>query len=592
MGMALVGLAWLAGCKKQAPPPALAPAPAPAPAPVQPAEPAIDGHAPARLRPLFLVLYERGLNPAMLDSPSRWRAEYPGSSAAQGPALSPPLLKAAEAAAAETPPLTKLVHRECEQAGVDPATVLKCANDVAQKLGPQEARDVLLTIYLLQAIDDADRGNLHRAHVLLSDVLTEMTAAQEDDPASSISSLRRFFLEVPDKQRFEDFARLFDRYARKQEEKLLVSGEHAAVLRAGGLADAAEFTRERLLTEFDFVTLPLIDLAISRGASYGFLAPAQLQDTRRRLGAHADALKASRPTAPDDSYRTKAELAKDARSAAELSNALGSHQELLAAGCPLAYDADRREFSLPDVWAALGDSGRLGAVAEWCAGKPPSAGVESGMGHFVLGAHWLENRRPDLARMAFVAGAAQLLERAKAVDIAALRSPRATDRAQIATALVSQFNAYRLLMAASLVSASPPGAHVDARDSYLPQLELLLLEWKQAWLKCGLPQKPADTIVSRFGKASEQSRRRVQQEPADRSTHLDNRYFFFDYRFRDGSVPDIFVNKALADGLVESTRLQELATSERFVSFLKGFERPREFSKGFSGRWSDNASSQ
>jgi hypothetical protein len=117
-------------------------------------------------------------------------------------------------------------------------------------------------------------------------------------------------------------------------------------------------------------------------------------------------------------------------------------------------------------------------------------------------------------------------------------------------------------------------------------LEVLLLEWKQAWLKCGLPQKPADTIVSRFGKASEQSRRRVQQEPAGRSTHLDNRYFFFDYRFRDGSVPDIFVNKALADGLVDSTRLQELATSERFVTFLKGFERPREFSKGFSGRWS------
>ena len=538
-----------------------------------------------------MVLYERGLNPTTLDSLSRWRLTEE-SSAAQKATLPPPLLKAAEDAAAETPPLTKLIRRECEQAGIDPATVLKCANDVATKLSPRECRDILLTIYLLQAIDDADRGNLHRAHVLLADVLAEMTAEAQDDDASSISSLRRFFLEVPDKQRLESFAKLFERYARKQEQKFLVSGEHAAVLRAGGLTEAAEFTRERLLTEFDFISLPLVDLAISRGESYGFAAPAQLQDTRRRLVGHAQALKASRPATPDDAFRSKAAITTEARGIGELSESLGTSADVLAAGCPLGYDTTRQEFSTPDIWAVLRDEKRLAAVAEWCAGKQLAAEVADGTGHFLLGAHWLEQSRPDLARMAFVAGAEQLLARGKDVDVSAPRSPSGSGRDQIAAALISQFNAYRLLMAASLVSASPPGAHVDAKDSYLPQLEVLLLAWKQNWLKCGLPQKPADAVMSRFAKASEQYRRRLEQQPVGHSAHLDDRYFFFDYRFRDGSVPDVFLDKALADGLVEAARLPELASSERFVTFLKSFERPQEFSKGFSSRWSADASTE
>ncbi|MFN5756031.1 MAG: hypothetical protein ACK48M_04455, partial [Planctomycetia bacterium] len=75
-----------------------------------------------------MVLYERGLNPTTLDSLSRWRLTEE-SSAAQKATLPPPLLKAAEDAAAETPPQTKLSRRDCEQAGLEPATDLKCAKD-------------------------------------------------------------------------------------------------------------------------------------------------------------------------------------------------------------------------------------------------------------------------------------------------------------------------------------------------------------------------------------------------------------------------------------------------------------------------------
>jgi hypothetical protein len=151
---------------------------------------------------------------------------------------------------------------------------------------------------------------------------------------------------------------------------------------------------------------------------------------------------------------------------------------------------------------------------------------------------------------------------------------------------VSQLNAYRLLTAASLITVSPPGAHVDSRDSYLPQLEVLLLAWKQAWLKCGLPQKHADAAIAGFARNTEHYRRRLrEQSRAIRMAGRGDRYFFFDYRFRNGDVPDIVVSKASADELVENPRIGELAGTERFLEFVKGFQRPREFSPGFTGLW-------
>ncbi len=529
------------------------------------------------MRPLFLVLYERGFNPTMLMSPDRWAA----GNATQGGSPSV-AAKAAEEAAANTPPLTKVIRKECERTGIDPASVLKCANDLVQKLPAPQAREILLAIYVLQAMKDADDGNLHRAHVLLSDALTEMNDGQSEDITASIASLRRFFLEVPDAKRLQDFARHLDRYVRLQEENFLLYGEHAAILHAGGLAAAADFTSETLLTQFDLVTLPLIDLAVARAESYAFRPPDQLLETRRRLGAHADALRATRPRERDDSFRTKATLKAEPRSIAELVEAIGSHAELLTAACPAVYDQEKKELFTPELWNILRDKERLEAAAAWCSDKPATAVIADGSGHLLLAAHWLEQGRPEFARSAFVAGAEQLLERIKAIALGS--GPR--DQNASREALVSQLNAYRLLTAASLITVSPPGAHVDSRDSYLPQLEVLLLAWKQAWLKCGLPQKPADAAIAGFARNTEHYRRRLrEQSRAIRMAGRGDRYFFFDYRFRNGDVPDIVVSKASADELVENPRIGELAGTERFLEFVKGFRRPREFSPGFTGRW-------
>lgn len=561
----LLALCFGAGCKPEAKPPAPTTAAGLPSPPPPPPPPLTADEVAARMRPLFLTVYEHGFNPATLSSPTR-----SGTAAAN--------------AAAMLPTLTVLVEKECGKAGIDVAAVMKCAADVQQKLTKPQARNAVLAIYVDQALADADAGNLHRAHVLFSDVLNELSDSQAGDFSASITGLRRLFQEVPDKDRLQAFAQQLDNYMRLAEESILLQGEHAAVLHAAGLVDAAEFTRSKLLTQFNLVTLPLIDLAIARGESYGFQAPAQLQDTRRRLDSHAAALVVNRPEAASDAFRTEANWGNIEERRTALLDAFAKEADLFAAGVPVRYDSGKLVFTLDDA-KALTDPQRLKTVANWCSGKPAD-GNDDGTIHFVLGWHWLAENRPGFARAAFVAGASALLEQAQSMAAAPPGSGQATDSNPLATALVNQFNAYRLLMAASLITASPPGAHVDSRDSYLPQLEVLLVAWKQAWLKGGLPQRPADAMIVEFVKTAEQHRRRLrEQAAAEYPIHRNDRYFFFDYRFRGNGVPDVLLTKASADELVENARLPELATTERFLEFVKSFQQPQEFSKGFAARW-------
>ena len=210
-GLLLLVISLSVGCKPDskpsAPPAATAPPPPPPPPP-----PLTADEVSARMRPLFVAVYEHGFNPTMLSSPTR-----SGTAAAD--------------ASAKTPSLSVLVEKECAKAGIDVAAVMKCAADVQQKLTKRQARDAVLAIYVDQALADADAGNLHRAHVLLSDVLSDISDSQAGDFSASITGLRRFFQEVPDKDRLQAFAQELDSYMRLAEESILLRGEHAAVQR-------------------------------------------------------------------------------------------------------------------------------------------------------------------------------------------------------------------------------------------------------------------------------------------------------------------------------------------------------------------------
>lgn len=640
-----VGLGLTVGGCKPPPPP---PPPPPAPPPPPPPPPLTEGEVAARLRPFFYVLYDRGFNPGTVDSSARWGVEYATRYALeanrQNTAASQSLFKAIDDSLAKTPSLRKLVERECAAAGIEPEPVVQWGYYANFTLPSQEAREILLNMYVLQAYKDADDGNLHRAHVLLRDVMGVMNEERATATNAGVESLRQFFLEVPDDTRLEQFARRLEDYISIQEEKILLHGEHAAVLNAAGLTDAAEFTRSKLVTQFDLITLPLINQAILRGESYGFRPPAQLQTTRRRLAAHAAALRESQPKENDNLFCTSAiwspvdrsyldqlraftetwseddGKAKPARTSVEkqvnelwrmkrpipewlrektvclkhspnfLVNANAVSLAYLAAASPVIYQADGKMFSVDNFSRVLEDQKRLAAVVSWCKGNPLPAEINDGTGHFLLGWYWLESERPDLARAAFVAGAEHLLETVRAVDVEAMRVKAQENAKDLLRVLEAELNAYRLLMAASMITTCPPGAVNDSRDSYLPQLEVLLLGWKQSWLKCGFPQTPADEVIGRFAVAARENAIGLYGPLRDGGTALPgDRYFFYDYRFDHGPVPDIVVGKASADKMLENSALPELNKDGKLLSFMRSFQMPKEFTKGFAVRWRKEA---
>lgn len=630
---------FVAGCKPPPPPP---PPPAPPPPPPPP-PPLTNAEVSARLRPFFYVFYDRAFNAGSIDSYARWGVEYASryaSPESRASTTSSGLIKAIDDARANTPTLLQVVQQECVSAGIDPTLVIDWGRNASRDLDGQEARELLLNIYALQAYLDADTGNLHRAHVLLRDVMSIMNGERAEAMNDGMESLRRFFLEVPDDARLEEFARRLESYISLQEEKLLLHGEHAAILNAADLTDAAEFTRAKLVTQFDLITMPLINQAILRGESYGFRPPAQLQATRRRLAAHAAALKESQPVKKgdglcelameipiDEAYRDRFrafadslaggdEKAKPQQTSVEkqinglwelkrrisdwlkekalclehcptfLVNPNFVSYGFLESGCPTVFSREDNAFSVANVIRIVDDKARREAVVSWCKGNRLPLEINDGTGHFLLAWFWLEDNRPDYARTALIDGAEHLLETVRSVDIEAMRAQPGANDAAMVRVLEAELNAYRMLMAASMIKTCPPGAVNDSRDSYLPQLEVLLLGWKQSWLKCGLPQDPADEAIDRFSVAAQANAIGLfGTNEMGNSSGVTDRYFFYDYRFDHGSVPNVVVLKASEARMFENSALPELNQNGKFLAFLRGFKKPTEFTQGFSARW-------
>jgi len=515
------------------------------------------------MRPLFLALCEHAFNATSLSSPVRSGTMATGGA----PVPAPPRLAA-------------LVAREAAQAGIDEATVAKCAQDVQQKLTPREARDAVLAMYVSQALVDANSGNVHRAHVLLADSITELTAVQADDLSNTFATLKRFFQERPSEARLQDFADQLDSLMQLLEEQVILRGEHAAVLRAGGLNDAADVTRGTLLTELRLVTLPVIDFAIARAERHGWRAPERVTATRSRLDDHVATLADGFVTG--DAFLKEATWPDVDKERAVLVAAAKTFSAVVAAGMPMQYDAEQQRFSTVGIKSLASDE-RIAAVAAWCAGQPANERLEDGAGYMILGLHWLAQQRPTLARAAFVAGADRLLEGTRAAEAEIEEADGEAAREAAAAVLVRRLNAYRLLTAAGLVSTDLPGAVAPPVDQALMEIEVLLLAWRQTWLKAGLSQKPVDGVVAECARFIEQRSR--GNGVAYGSPKAGSRYFFFDYRFLGNGVPEVVVAKASGEELVDTPRLPELATTERFVQFVKSFGMPRSFSPGFSARW-------
>jgi hypothetical protein len=489
----------------------------------------------------------------------------------------------------------------------------------------------VLAIYVNQGVRDRESGNLHRAHVLLSEA-SNLLAERRPKQADSLLETRQFFNEVPDGPRFERTAQELEKYMALQEERIALEGERAAVLVDAGLREAASFLRRQIAERLQLIILPMIERAVARGESYGFAPPSQLMKTKRRLdglvsvlqerdaktgiGDHREQANAVVASVKYEEALARFRKTYDASAVGELISGqsldglvaelrseyrpLASwlmEKQLALRNCPLyavdpkvreallqiatplrcvdgakgLFTADRDVRTLWDEYVSEGE-----ALTEWCRQDGDVGEVLSGGGaYFVLAWFWLEQERPGLARDAFLDGARQLLGNVARIDLDELRQRKQDNERAMVKALSDEVNAYRFLVAAAMISDAPAGAATRVRASYVPELQVLLRSWRQSWLKCGFSSLAADELCDRVERRSDEA----LYSMASRQSQKD-RYFFPDYRFKYGGVPDVVVEKAVQENVLKSEMetVDPIGQAARVHSFFSDFKIPQSLS--------------
>ena len=501
--------------------------------------------------------------------------------------------------------------------------------DMSIGMSTREAGRAILAIYVAQALADADAGNLHRAHVILSDTLRIMSMG-EGSATKTGDSIEALFTEVVNQSNLDRFTAALSRYVEEQADALVVSGENASVLKAAGLRDGAEFIRAALLAKYQLLVMPLIAKAQQRARNAGYRSPESLAGFQKQIGRHVATLRGSGDSekqylqqavvdahvnykAVQQRFRdmwggnSEASLDKTLKEIRELSRPVQSWYEEkriaathcplqfvsagltsaeLSIGLPLEYDETERKFKDTNVLDFVAARQRLPEdtlgedVKMWCgdaSGASPL--VRNGLGHFMLGWYWLEAGKPRFARQAWIDGARALLESPEVLD-------EQGGNAGI-TGLLHQVNAYRLLVAASFITAAPPGVIIDRTNTYETEVRANATDWISTWTLSGYPEKEAKRVIdSMFGVAG-------NSLLSDASRQQSERYPFFDYRFRSGSVPDVLVDEAVSakvfnsDGLfyVDESASPPEPRYKRISELFRGFVLPVEFSDGAKRRW-------
>jgi hypothetical protein len=431
-------------------------------------------------------------------------------------------------------------------------------------------RGQLMTMYYRQAGADAIEGRLHRSLVLYQDVMQQLDAF-ELDPA--------FFQSVPNAESLRKFESLLDEYVRAQEKNMVVRMEMAAVLRKAGLVQSAEFLERGIVDRFQLSMLPVVDLAVEYANSYGFKEPPQIGTVRRRIDSHLellakgprhDAMRHAREAFASKAFgdgAAKQRLAVEAMIDAwspekppEAAEAISREVRKLegmprsltdwlaekklfvekrpqhlvrssvfpppAAVCPCAaYDA---ATGFDESLASLLERVDAAAVAEWAKLDAAKAAVhpDAGRFQFLLGWYWLEQKNPTHARNALLAAA---------------RAYAAAGGADSVESLVAARNSIVLLIAAAGITDLPPGV-TAAHEQSLNELVVKLLDWKRRWVALSLPADRSDAEYIAVKSFIDMVRIVGRSGGVDRTKP---RYFFCDYRFEHGPIPDVVVEAAI-----------------------------------------------
>lgn len=587
---AILCLATGCGKKPEPPPPVVQAPPPPPPPPPQLSE----AEVALLLRPHFFALFDKAFNPRM---PYRYRYGVENLAQNLEAIQNDGLRDSVTDAKASTPPADQLF-----QTSGNP-DVLRWVNYLEKQRSGEDVRNQVLRVYWLQALVDAKQSNFHRAHVLFRDVADEVArllSAEMDD------KFIRFFVDVPDSARIEAFGKILETYILEQAKWVTLKGEDASVLLATEqYKDAGRFMIDELIKQLELATLPIVRQAIARGESYGFRPSARLVSAKEKLVGLLDTLKEAQlndangdyrqvalTPATDPLYRERlqafektfeekagaiqgdsASVTRQVQDLWDSSRDIGSwmkEKRICLENCPSFTVRPgvvlKPELFCPATWDRtneaivqrydeyFGDS-EVQAITAWCNdGKQPfplgpedrEKVLDDGTAHFILGWYFLENpdrqssgalrSNPVAARRAFLQGASLLLEGARSADRDAMLRSKDRGREALQQTLLKELNGIQLLIAASAISVAPPGAS-SSGGSYLSELDVLLYAWRQVWLSAGLPEDAARASVENCRGMIEEIRalNSVARAPEDR-------YFFTDYRFRHGDVPDVLVD--------------------------------------------------
>lgn len=418
----------------------------------------------------------------------------------------------------------------------------------------------------------------HRAIVFFNDVVRGWPAF----PALDVSLFDR----VPSTKELQDFGANFEGLVDSQRFILIVQAEQAAALRGGGLEDSARFLWRTISDQYHLYTLPMLEIAADYGRSYGFAPPPRARQAQADIERYVSLIEqgAARAgvrdvpwqNAPDDPQALK--LLEQLEAAARDNSEGGRTQDQGTARTPNAILSDvlplRRSVSVwwreKSVLSTVARNGLFRSVhpLATAATLAPVADIDPTNG-FILDFHalfsaeardrlqaWLQDqageiRSADEGLLQFLVGWYLLDQgdpiRAKVAFIAAARPFLKADDGDTPAALIARRNGLFLLLAAACVTETPPG--VDAfKADFLDGLKVQATAWRRRWFARGLPAIHADRQSVLISDTVDRIRRHLAQA-ADESW---NRYFFVDYRFRLGPVPDIIAADALTMRLYES----------------------------------------
>lgn len=482
----------------------------------------------------------------------------------------------------------------------------KIASDVTKRYeaavgSRQKYMEPLLAVQLESARYYADIGWFHKSLVFYNDFLAELYPVDPEQPEGSL------FDKVPTTERMQAYVGEMDKTIDMQMLLLNTQIEMAGVLNASGLRTSAMYVWQRSVDDFDFFLAPSLRLAEDLLVSYGLRLSERAQ---REIAEMKEAVQLARDAIArydlEHNWRAIDGLAgmNDAREVVR--NRIRQVRRILdhdAEGALSAEDDAKLIVELQELprdeglqfeeWVQLKNAvmQRPALVFRtndfmppWCA-CPVSYSESSGFQDGVTSAiellktvdvkavvDWCKkpllqaNTEAIAARASFLVGWYQMerneraLGRAAFMNLARIQFSGARAEGKNTAGLVHEFNAFTALTTASAVAEAMPGISSYKTD-FSDFLDSQLTDWEKRWFSIGNYGPHASEqrleLESRVWHA-------VNSIGRSSAKWRNDRYFFPDYTFNWGCVPDSVVNKLLVTPeLFKALSAEELAAKEK-----------------------------